>query len=60
MDLISKNGDHEILSFEDNSEAGASHGLDKMTEKDYCPPEVVVELAKCVLGMLHYRILSWA
>ena len=31
-----------------------------MIEKDYCPPEVVVEMAKCLLGMLHYRVLSWA
>ncbi len=34
--------------------------LDKMLNPEYCPSEVVVDLAKCILGMLHYRILSWA
>jgi hypothetical protein len=31
-----------------------------MLHKDYCPSEVIVELAKCLLGLLHFRVLSWA
>lgn len=34
--------------------------VEAMLSKDYCPPEVIVELAKCILGMLHFRVLSWA
>jgi hypothetical protein len=41
-------------------DGGGPKGLSRMIEKDYCPPEVVVEMAKCLLGMLHYRVLSWA
>jgi len=34
--------------------------LDRMLKPDYNPSEIVIELAKCILGMLHYRVLSWA
>ena len=34
--------------------------LDRMLKLDYNPSEIVIELAKCILGMLHYRVLSWA
>jgi hypothetical protein len=50
----------ERIAETDLSSEDGPRGLDKMCAKEYCPPEIVVELAKCVLGMLHYRVLSWA
>jgi hypothetical protein len=41
-------------------ETHSSGALDKMLGAEYSPPEIVIELAKCILGMLHYRVLSWA
>jgi hypothetical protein len=42
------------------AETQSSGALDKMLGVEYSPPEIVIELAKCILGMLHYRVLSWA
>lgn len=30
-----------------------------MLQSDYEPSEAVEGLAKCILGMLHFRVLSW-
>jgi hypothetical protein len=40
--------------------SSASSALDRMLKLGYSPAEVVVELGKCILGMLHFRVLSWA
>jgi len=47
------------MADEEVSKMIGSERLDTLIEVGYSPSEPVVELAKCVLGMLHYRVLSW-
>ena len=61
VDRLLINDDEEEETFSMGEKQGLIRNpVEAMLSKDYCPPEVIVELAKCILGMLHFRVLSWA
>jgi hypothetical protein len=59
IDRLNENNQAEVDERTENNGA-EREALDMMLSEEYSPPEIVNELAKCILGMLHYRILSWA
>lgn len=46
-------------SSSDSIDNHVANSIERMLGPDYCPAEIVVELSKCILGMLHFRVLSW-